>query len=96
MIKICSQCQYAFWPYLVALFIAIFAAFLTWLTLGYSEFDATERIIGAIGMFALAGTTLSYYMTSCMERHCNHHHGTQPHPLHIERKHGHRPPPIQA
>jgi hypothetical protein len=82
---------------LIAAFLAVFAAFLTWLTLGYSEFDATEQIIGAIGMFLVAGATLSHYMMTCMERHCHHHeHHAKHRQAHHGRKLGQRPPPIRA
>lgn len=99
--RICKQSWYVIWPYLIAVFIAGFAAFLTWLTLGYSEFDETERIIGAIGMFLIVGATLSHYMMSCMERHCynsyKHHAPNDSHVAHHHSKHhGQRPPPIRA
>lgn len=74
--KICEQCQSASWPYLVAVFIAGVTSFLTWLTLGYSGFgfDATERILVAVGMLLAVGASLISYMTACMQRHCHHNH----------------------
>jgi hypothetical protein len=71
--KLCSQCHHTPWPYLVAVFIAAFAAFLTWLILGYNaEFSAHECLLGSIGMFLVVGAALSHYMMSCMKRHCRH------------------------
>lgn len=71
--KICAKCHLAFWPYLIALFIASVTAFLTWLILGYSDFDTTEQILIAAGMFMLTGVSLTHYMMICMQRHCHHH-----------------------
>lgn len=71
--KLCAQCHQTPWPYLLALFLAGFAAFLTWLTLGYSEFDPTERVLWSIGVFLAVDTTLTHYMMACMKRHCRHH-----------------------
>ncbi|KOR30701.1 hypothetical protein TI04_04540 [Achromatium sp. WMS2] len=70
--KFCIKCHTTLWPYLIALFIAGFAAFLTWLTLSYSEFDPTEKMLIASGTFLMVAATITHYMIACMERHCRH------------------------
>jgi formate-dependent nitrite reductase membrane component NrfD len=72
--KLCAQCHNTVWPYLIALFIAGVTAFLTWIILGYSDFDAIERILIAAGIFLGTSVALAYYMMVCMQRHCHHHH----------------------
>ena len=68
--KLCEKShQNSIWPYLVALFISSFTAFLTWFTLAYSHFDMTERLLGSIGMFLATDATLTHYMMACMKRH---------------------------
>jgi hypothetical protein len=91
--KLCSQCHHTPWPYLVAAFISTFAAFLTWLILGYNtHFDGSERLLGSLGMFFMMNVTLTRYMMACMKRHCRH--GEQ-HRQHVPvRNLGHRPRPI--
>lgn len=71
---ICSQCSKTPWPFLFALFIAGVAAFLTWLTLLYSQLDTTTRLVFSGAMFVVASVTLIHYMLSCMQRHCRHGH----------------------
>jgi ABC-type uncharacterized transport system permease subunit len=75
--KLCSDCRRTPWPFLVALFIASFAAFLTWLTLSFNQADTTQLILGVAVMFVAAGATLIHYVINCMRRHCHHghHHG---------------------
>ena len=72
--KLCNQCHSILWPYAIAIFIAGVTAFLTWLFLGYIEFDTAEQIMGAIGAFLAVGATLSHYMVACMEQRCQHEH----------------------
>jgi len=43
------------------------SAYLTWLTLTYSEVGKTELIAGSV-----VGATLLHYVISCMKRHCRH------------------------
>jgi hypothetical protein len=71
--KLCSQCRKTPWPFLFALLLAGFAAFLTWLTLLTSQFDATDRLLMTGAVFLATAGTLSHYMVSCMRRHCRHH-----------------------
>lgn len=82
--KICAKCYSAIWPYLIALFIASITGFLTWLILGYSDFDATEQIFIAAGMFLVTGVSLAHYMMICVQRHCHHNHN------HNNHNHNHR------
>jgi hypothetical protein len=72
--KLCSNCRRTPWPFLFALFIASVTTFLTWLTLSFSQVDATQRIVGAAVMFLAAGATLVHYVLNCMRRHCHHGH----------------------
>lgn len=88
--KFCSKCHFTFWPYLIAIFIAGVTAFLTWLILGYSDFDAIERIFIGIGMFFTISISLSYYMMICMQRHCHHLHHN--HHVHNRRTNNHHRP----
>lgn len=75
--KLCSQCRKTPWPFLFALFISGFTAFLTWMMLLLSQFGATERVIVTAVVFLAAAATLIHYMLSCMKRHCRHgHHHT--------------------
>jgi hypothetical protein len=59
----------------MVLFVSSVSAFLTWLTLSYSQFGDVERLAGSVGVFLAVGGTLLHYVTACMKRHCHH----QPH-----------------
>jgi hypothetical protein len=63
-------------------FIAGIGAYLTWLTLTYSQAGMTERILGTVIVFAAVGGTVLHYVLSCMKRHCRHadpaHEGQDP------------------
>ena len=71
--KLCPKCRKTPWPFLFALFIAGFTAFLTWLILLYSQFDVTHRWVWSGVVFVAAAATLVHYVISCMKRHCRHH-----------------------
>lgn len=70
--KLCSECSRTPWPYLMVLFLAGVSAFLTWLTLSYSELGELESIAGSLGVFLAVGGTLLHYVLGCMNRHCRH------------------------
>jgi hypothetical protein len=70
--KLCPECSNSPLPFLMALFVAGVSAFLTWLTLTYSQFGTVERIAGTMLVFVAVGTTIVHYMLACMRRHCRH------------------------
>lgn len=70
--KLCSQCGGSPLPFFMAGFIATFSAFLTWLTLSYSQFDLAMQILGCGLIFVAVGGTVLHYMFGCMKRHCLH------------------------
>jgi len=72
--KLCSECSKSPLPFVMALFVASVSAFLTWLTLTYSQFSDVERAVGSILVFVAVGATIMHYMLRCMRRHCRHGH----------------------
>ena len=74
--KLCPECSKSPLPFLMALFVAGLSAFLTWLTLTYSQVEAAERMAGSVLVFVAVGATIMHYMLRCMKRHCRHGHGT--------------------
>ena len=75
--KLCPQCQKTPWPFLFALFIAGFAAFLTWLTTALSDLTYGLRIAASASVFIAVAATLIHYVVSCMKRHCRHNKAHQ-------------------
>ena len=76
--KLCADCRKTPWPYVIALFIAGFTAFLTWLTLASAGINPNENRWWTAGMFLGVFGLIMTYMLSCMRRHCrhdNHAHG---------------------
>ncbi|MCB1875420.1 MAG: hypothetical protein KDH88_05540 [Chromatiales bacterium] len=74
--RICPRCRRRPWPYLVALFIGGFGAYLTWLTLGSTDLTAAARTAWTSSIFLLISGLLSIYTLSCMRWYCRHHdHG---------------------
>jgi hypothetical protein len=53
-------------------FVAGVSAFLTWLTLSYSEVETMILVAGSGGVFLAVFATLLHYVISCMKRHCRH------------------------
>jgi FtsH-binding integral membrane protein len=70
--KLCPECSKSPLPFLMAFFLASVSAFLTWLTLTYSQFGTVERIAGTTLVFIAVGATIVHYMLACMRRHCRH------------------------
>jgi hypothetical protein len=58
-------------------FLASISAFMTWLTLSYSQFGHIERLAGTAVVFLAVGGTLTHYVLSCIKRHCRHDHRRQ-------------------
>jgi hypothetical protein len=76
--RLCSECRKTPWPYMMALFIAGFTAFLTWLTLSTTGLKPETNGWVTAGVFLTVLGMLMTYMVSCMRRHCGH----QDHPAH--------------
>jgi hypothetical protein len=53
------------------------SAFLTWLTLTYSEFGTMELVTATSAVFLAVAGTLLHYVFSCMRRHCRHGGGPE-------------------
>jgi apolipoprotein N-acyltransferase len=70
--KLCSQCSWSIVPFLMVFFVAGVSAFLTWLTLSFSQFETMELIAGSAIVFIAVSLTLLHYVFSCMKRHCRH------------------------
>jgi hypothetical protein len=56
----------------MAVFIAGVSAYMTWLTLTYSQAGTNARILGTAIAFVAVGGTVLHYMISCLKRHCRH------------------------
>jgi hypothetical protein len=69
--KLCPKCGSA-WPFVVVFFVAGVSAYLTWLTLAYSELGMMKLIVGSGAVFLAVLGTLLHYVISCMKRHCRH------------------------
>jgi len=59
----------------MALFLAGFCTYITWLTLSYSQFGTVERIAGSGLVFVVVAATLWHYVLGCIRRHCRHDKG---------------------
>jgi hypothetical protein len=76
--RLCRECRRSPWPYMIALFIAGFSGFLTWLTLSTTGLAPEANAWVTAGVFLTVLALLLTYMVSCMRRHCGH----SDHPLH--------------
>ncbi len=70
--KLCHQCGRSPLPFVMVVFVAGVSAFLTWLTLSYSDFEKIEIITGSCAVFIAVASTVLHYVLSCMRRHCRH------------------------
>jgi hypothetical protein len=70
--KVCPDCSKSPLAFFMVFFIASVSAFLTWLTLSYSEFEFLERVGGSTIVFLAVGGTVLHYVLGCMKRHCRH------------------------
>ena len=86
--RFCTECRKTPWPFAIAMFIAAFTAFLTWLTLAAAGIDAEANRWWTVGVFVGVFGLLTTYMYSCMRRHCRHDnqsahgYGHDNHPAH--------------
>lgn len=72
VMKLCRDCRQRVWPYLIVIFVASFAAFLTWLTLASAGAEPHVKMWWSGGAFLSVCVILLSYMISCMRRHCGH------------------------
>lgn len=70
-LKLCGKCRRKPWPYLMAMFLSSFIAFVTWLTLSAADLPENPRNLMTAGVFLVAVSLLVGYMISCMRRHCD-------------------------
>lgn len=70
--KLCPECSKSPWPFVMVFFLASVSAFITWLTLSYSQVGVLEQIAGSAVVFLAVGGTLVHYVLGCMKRHCRH------------------------
>ena len=70
--KFCPECSNSPWPFVMVFFLASVSAFVTWLTLSYSQLGTLGQIAGSAVAFTAVGGTLLHYVLSCMRRHCRH------------------------
>lgn len=69
---ICPHCGQRLWPFLVAVFVAAFIAFLTALTLASVGMAGPVAFAWSAAVFLGVVVLLSLYMANCMRRHCRH------------------------
>lgn len=70
--KLCPKCESSPLPFMMVFIIASLSAFVTWLTLAYSQAGPIECIGGSALAFLAVGATLLHYVLTCMKRHCRH------------------------
>lgn len=69
--KLCGACRRKPWPFALALFIASFIAFVTWLTLAAAGLQSQAKFFGTATAFFLVTVVLFGYITACIRRHCH-------------------------
>ena len=75
--KLCPECGRSPLAYFMVVFISGVSAFLTWLTLSYSQAGQIEVIAGSLLVFFAVGGTVLHYVLGCMKRHCRHEKDSQ-------------------
>jgi hypothetical protein len=70
--KLCPQCKSSPWPFVMVLFFACGAAFLTYLMLGFVGADPIPTLLGTGVAFVAVGGTMLHYVLACIRRHCRH------------------------
>jgi peptidoglycan/LPS O-acetylase OafA/YrhL len=70
--KLCPQCNASALPFVMIALISGVTGFLTWLTLGLSDWGDAPRIAAALAACIAVAVTLWHYVVSCMRRHCRH------------------------
>jgi hypothetical protein len=72
--RLCPQCTASPLPFVMIALIAAVIGFMTWLTLGLSDWGDGPRLAATVGACVAVAATLFHYVISCMRRHCRHHH----------------------
>lgn len=72
--RLCKECSRTPWPYLMVVFISLFAAFTTWLTLDSAGVSPEVNQWWTAGVAVTVGALLAGYMIGCIRRHCRHDH----------------------
>jgi hypothetical protein len=70
--KLCSECHSSPLPFVMIAVIAGVIGFITWLTLGLSDWALEWRLAAALATSTALAATLWHYVVSCMRRHCRH------------------------
>lgn len=70
--NLCRECSKSPLPFAMVVLIASIVGFITWLTLGLSEYQPLVRIGASVVVFLAVGGTLVHYVVSCIKRHCQH------------------------
>ena len=76
LMRLCPKCSSSLLPFVMVFFIAGVSAYVTGLTLAYSQWGLVQLIAGSVAAFLAVAATLAHYVISCMKRHCRH--GSQP------------------
>jgi hypothetical protein len=74
--NLCPKYGSSLLPFLMVFLVASVSAFMTWLTLTYSDAGILECIAGTAVVFLAVGGTLLHYVLGCMKRHCRPPPGT--------------------
>jgi hypothetical protein len=73
--KLCPKCTASPLPFVMIAVITGVIGFLTWLTLGLSDWGHWARVGTAAAIALAVAATLWHYVISCMRRHCRHQDG---------------------
>ena len=70
--KLCPKCNKSLWPFVMVFYVGGIGAFITWLTLAYSQFSPDQQVAGSALIFLAVGGTVLHYVLGCLRRHCRH------------------------
>lgn len=68
--SVCAKFGRRLWPFLIALFFSLFAAFLTWLTLSSAGIAGHVNFGWTVAVFLAVLTLLLVYVINCLRRYC--------------------------
>ncbi len=69
--KICRECKKRPWAFLIVVFVAAVASFVTWLALASAGVSPQINKWWSAGAFVAVAIILLTYVISCMRRHCS-------------------------